>query len=457
MQNVTIKKSAVALSLGLGLAMGAMSSHTASAATASYDGYSVASANDASGVTMRPHLYVSPTGATSPRTSVYCFDETRSEPSGADSDTKPTYTKQIGTSNTFTHEADNPRVSGDALNAAVTKVIYNGAPSNAAGIQQKYNLTDDEFYSVTQYAIWYYSDSTGAGTDMTADMTKAYNDLIGTGADALQTPPANDTLDIYDNDGGASQNLLGTEFVDKDTDQPVTPSAPATTPSDSSTPTAPATTPADSTSPSAPATSTTPSAPATTPTQPCDNNSNGSSNGSHGGTTCNTPSAPATTPTKPSAPVTTPTQPSKPTAPATKVVTFRVQYDTTHLRSAAQVKALAKTMDHGAYSYRADVSWNPRTGRVTSAPLWTKGTSTWKIETISITVPASDTPAQIMAAEKAAAAQLNHVNLNEAVTGVVGHTVNAAYLIPAGAWDNTTTWHQGPHTLAQILVGSSSN
>lgn len=42
---------------------------------------------------------------------------------------------------------------------SVMKVLYNGYPNNGSSIQQKYQLTDDQFRGITQLVIWKFTDS----------------------------------------------------------------------------------------------------------------------------------------------------------------------------------------------------------------------------------------------------------------------------------------------------------
>ena len=39
------------------------------------------------------------------------------------------------------------------------KILYNGYPNNGSSIQQKYQLTDDQFRGITQLVIWKFTDS----------------------------------------------------------------------------------------------------------------------------------------------------------------------------------------------------------------------------------------------------------------------------------------------------------
>lgn len=140
--------------------------------------------------------------------------------------------------------------TNSALRDNVLKVVYNGYPNNAAGIQGKYGLTDNQFRGVTQAAVWYFTDGTSlkdalrsmvvkncadqfysrwhidtnfggtiVGDSIREDIQNAYNDLIqGKGAN----PPAGYQLDIYINKNSNGQNLLSTHGSDSVTPTDVT-------------------------------------------------------------------------------------------------------------------------------------------------------------------------------------------------------------------------------------------
>lgn len=149
-------------------------------------------------------------------TVVYCFNRTLLTPSSI-SGTK--YTRVIGNKDLFSSKAKSPRLTGEDLNKAVLKVIYNGYPNDNMGLKEQYGLSDAEFRRATQYAIWYYSDSderqnySGAivGKKASVQEENAYKALIGK---SLVVAPDNMTLDIYVPDSGSYQNLLGTRFIE---------------------------------------------------------------------------------------------------------------------------------------------------------------------------------------------------------------------------------------------------
>ena len=90
---------------------------------------------------------------------VYCFNVTKATPTFKGSVVKVLYNEQFGSSKLFTEKAIKPRVKGDELKNSVLRVIYNGYPSNALGIKEKYQLTEGQFRKLTQRAVWNFTDS----------------------------------------------------------------------------------------------------------------------------------------------------------------------------------------------------------------------------------------------------------------------------------------------------------
>lgn len=54
---------------------------------------------------------------------------------------------------------EHKRSVSDSLYSNIVRIAHIGYPNNEAGIQEKYGLSDDVFRFLTQYAIWYYTDS----------------------------------------------------------------------------------------------------------------------------------------------------------------------------------------------------------------------------------------------------------------------------------------------------------
>ncbi|UXZ08867.1 thioester-forming surface-anchored protein [Clostridium perfringens] len=92
---------------------------------------------------------------------------------------------------------------------SVLRVIYNGYPSNALGIKEKYKLTDGQFRKVTQRAIWNFTDSNYGTLNLSQNEKSALDELINSNNNI----PDNLVLDLYIPDNTFYQNLLGTKFV----------------------------------------------------------------------------------------------------------------------------------------------------------------------------------------------------------------------------------------------------
>ncbi|MDY5272302.1 thioester-forming surface-anchored protein [Tractidigestivibacter sp.] len=124
------------------------------------------------------------------------------------------------------HFATKPRMQSpggamltdDEFDQAVLKIILNGYPNNRA-LQEKYNLTDDEFRMVTQEALHYYADSMTAPGRINVAGTNyrtVYDILIGvTTDDAVKQVPGNAVINILKFDPESPldfQNLLTVDF-----------------------------------------------------------------------------------------------------------------------------------------------------------------------------------------------------------------------------------------------------
>ncbi|MGT2898456.1 Cna B-type domain-containing protein [Streptococcus macedonicus] len=60
---------------------------------------------------------------------------------------------------------------------SVMKVLYNGYPNNGSSIQQKYQLTDDQFRGITQLVIWKFTDSYTGYSFSSDNLENVYNEL----------------------------------------------------------------------------------------------------------------------------------------------------------------------------------------------------------------------------------------------------------------------------------------
>ncbi len=153
------------------------------------------------------HSNLTSTDGTATVSNIYCFNATRPYPT-----TGVRYTEFEGDAYAFNRLATQPRGSAQELYQNVLRVLYNGYPNAkgaANGIQQQFNLTDDEFHDVTQQAIWYYTDSIDAinGTGI------AHQDAVIALIHSTATLPNNVTLDIFESEGDTVQNLLSAHFT----------------------------------------------------------------------------------------------------------------------------------------------------------------------------------------------------------------------------------------------------
>ena len=70
---------------------------------------------------------------------------------------------------------------GNNMKEALLTLMYYGYPQNAAGIMNKYNLTEERYSLITQNAIWDFTDRYGnpsGPTMFTGDELSAYNELV---------------------------------------------------------------------------------------------------------------------------------------------------------------------------------------------------------------------------------------------------------------------------------------
>ena len=159
-------------------------------------------------------IYVRPDGSNAKGDVAYCFNDHRSFPDSAFSPRKTLYTKELGTAAKFEELADTERVTGENLYNGLVRVIYDGYPNNKSGIKERYGLTDGQFRQITQYAVWYYTDTFNmpardtSGNNFTENEKNAFNDLVN----STTTIPAGTKLDIYRAKDNSYQNLLSGHF-----------------------------------------------------------------------------------------------------------------------------------------------------------------------------------------------------------------------------------------------------
>ena len=159
-------------------------------------------------------IYVRPDGSNAKGDVAYCFNDHRSFPDSAFSPRKTLYTKELGTAAKFEELADTERVNGEDLYNGLVRVIYDGYPNNKSGIKERYGLTDGQFRQVTQYAVWYYTDTFNmpardtSGNNFTENEKNAFNNLVN----STTAIPAGTKLDIYRAKDNSYQNLLSGHF-----------------------------------------------------------------------------------------------------------------------------------------------------------------------------------------------------------------------------------------------------
>ena len=71
----------------------------------------------------------------------------------------------------------------------LTAVLYYGYPNNASGIMEKYYLSPEEFKSVTQSAVWHFTNNS-SGISGSNNKAQAYRELIA------MDPPTTDDFEL---------------------------------------------------------------------------------------------------------------------------------------------------------------------------------------------------------------------------------------------------------------------
>ena len=116
----------------------------------------------------------------------------------------------------------NPRLGREETVAALKRVIYAGHPDNGASLKETYGLSAQEFDTVTQAAVHYYTDSaehtldgSGGSTQHfngNTGMYEAYQALINSRTD----PPKGLTVKLYAPTSEGYQALVATTFEKED-------------------------------------------------------------------------------------------------------------------------------------------------------------------------------------------------------------------------------------------------
>lgn len=162
---------------------------------------------------------------------VYCFNKEKAGP-GNDPYQTPAYYSKNATPEIFQNNAASLNGDPETVYKKILGVLSAGFPNNGASLKEKYSLTDREFYAVTQWAVWYYTDSADykdfdlehlsitnkpSGEEytdaFTEGMADAYDELLACSYDDSQTVEFFATSDaIRENEG--FQNLIGARFID---------------------------------------------------------------------------------------------------------------------------------------------------------------------------------------------------------------------------------------------------
>ena len=162
-------------------------------------------------------IYIRPKGATEKGIVGYCFNDHKAFPESSFSPRKVYYTKEAGSGAVFEELADTERVTGEDLYNGLLRVVYDGYPNNKSGIQERYGLTDGQFRQITQFAVWYYTDSFNmplrdtSGLAYSQNELDAFNDLIN----STTAIPAGTSIDIYRSKNADYQHLLSGHIVIK--------------------------------------------------------------------------------------------------------------------------------------------------------------------------------------------------------------------------------------------------
>lgn len=103
---------------------------------------------------------------------------------------------------------------GSSMREALITLIYYGWPNDAAGIKDRYGLTDEEYMEITQNAVWDFTDrydEPAGPTLYTGNMLSAYNELV---AQRYSGIDGEYTLFLYKSWDPSKQNLLSIMGVD---------------------------------------------------------------------------------------------------------------------------------------------------------------------------------------------------------------------------------------------------
>lgn len=150
----------------------------------------------------------------------YCYNASKKVPPTWQEGGQTVYKIESATAEEFYQMTDeNVRVmEPEAFKKAILSVCYQGFPQNGSGLMEKYGLTRATFRSITQLAVWYYTDSLDISQyyqqyqpfDTYPGAWAAYQELIT----PLDTLPLGYQLDLYRNRNEQYQNVLCTRLAE---------------------------------------------------------------------------------------------------------------------------------------------------------------------------------------------------------------------------------------------------
>ena len=165
--------------------------------------------NDFSFYEMYYHKY----GETSTSELAYCINRGMYDPSPMDQFdfTRLFYEENLVKDTELLDNVTNKELTAEELNDNIKRVIYNGHPTNASGIKEKYGLDDEEFRFITQQAVHHYTDGANwSGEQLGGEQNyiDAYNELIN----CKNAAPTDMILRVYIADNNHYQSLVSAEF-----------------------------------------------------------------------------------------------------------------------------------------------------------------------------------------------------------------------------------------------------
>ena len=159
---------------------------------------------------------------------VYCYNRERMVPDYDDYYELPKYKRKIATEQVLTNLTDsNNKLTGAELKNAIQTVIYNGYGVDSLNLQQQFQLTDYQFYEITQQAVWYHTEQPDERIPSklnelgnVENVKRVYSILINKDEGIKpKAPPVNTNLYIYESQNKKYQNLLGVTFYNSNTNK----------------------------------------------------------------------------------------------------------------------------------------------------------------------------------------------------------------------------------------------